>query len=134
VDVNYDAGEQVAWPQYVAEIAVVYAGAGKPANTVIVTSNYGEAGAIDLFGPRYGLPHAISGHQNYWYWGPGTTDYTNLILFEWDLSDVKKACQSWQAYPHYSKYGMAEENSPIYLCLGVRFNLQKAWGHFKHWN
>ena len=128
--------DQFGWPELVAQTAAIYNSLppDQRAHTALLTGNYGEAGAIDLFGPRYGLPHAISGHQNYWYWGPGTTDYTNLIVFEWDLSDVKKACQSWQAYPHYSKYGMAEENTPIYLCLGARFNLQKEWSHFKHWN
>ena len=42
--------------------------------------NFGEAGAVDLFGPKYGLPPAISGHQNYWLWGP--RDYTgeSMIL------------------------------------------------------
>ena len=33
-------------------------------------SNYGQAAAIDFFGPQYGLPKAISGHQNYFLWGP----------------------------------------------------------------
>ncbi|HET8635624.1 MAG TPA: glycosyltransferase family 39 protein [Acidobacteriaceae bacterium] len=128
--------DQFGWPELVAQTAAIYNSLppAQRAHTALLTGNYGEAGAIDLFGPRYGLPHAISGHQNYWYWGPGATDYTNLIVFEWDLSDVKKACQSWQAFPHYSKYGMAEENSPIYLCRGARFNLQKEWAHFKHWN
>ena len=37
----------------------------------ILTGNYGEAGAIDFFGPPYDLPRAISGHNNYYLWGPG---------------------------------------------------------------
>ena len=42
--------------------------------TAIFANNYGEGGAIDFFGPKYGLPKAIGGHQNYWIWGP--RDYT----------------------------------------------------------
>jgi hypothetical protein len=41
------------------------------AKAVIFANNYGEAAAIDFFGSRYGLPKAISIHQNYWLWGPG---------------------------------------------------------------
>src|SRR6185369_7657649 len=36
----------------------------------IFAQNYGQAGAIDFFGPRYGLPNALSGHQTYFLWGP----------------------------------------------------------------
>jgi hypothetical protein len=128
--------DQFGWPELVAQTAAIYNSLppDQRAHTALLTGNYGEAGAIDLWGARYGLPHAISGHQNYWYWGPGATHYTNLILFEWNLQDVKDSCRSYQAFPHESKYGMAEENTPIYLCLGVRFNLQKEWSHFKHWN
>ena len=43
--------------------------AGKRAQAAIVASNYGEAAAIDFFGGRYGLPPALSGHNNYWLWG-----------------------------------------------------------------
>ena len=37
---------------------------------MIYTGDYGAAGAVDLYGAGYGLPHAISGHNSYWWWGP----------------------------------------------------------------
>jgi hypothetical protein len=46
---------------------------------VIFTASYGEAGAINQFGTKYGLPRAVSGHNNYWYWGPGDPDATTVI-------------------------------------------------------
>jgi len=48
------------------------------AKAAILPKNYGEAGAIDFFGPPLGLPRALSGHQNYWYWGP--RDYTGDVI------------------------------------------------------
>jgi len=39
------------------------------AHTAIFCGNYGEASAVNVLGPKYGLPTAISGHQNYFYWG-----------------------------------------------------------------
>jgi hypothetical protein len=50
------------------------------ARTAIFAENYGEAGAIDLSGPRYGLPPAISGHQNYFLWGPRGYTGESLIV------------------------------------------------------
>ncbi|MGH9586809.1 MAG: ArnT family glycosyltransferase [Acidobacteriaceae bacterium] len=128
--------DQFGWPKMVSKIAAIYNSLppDQRAQTGIFAGNYGEAGAVDLFGPKYGLPHAISGHQNYWYWGPGTKQYTNFVALESNERDMKKYCTSYYAFPYSSKYGMGEENTPIYLCMGIRINLQQNWSHFKHWN
>ena len=64
--------DQFGWEEMAAAVARIYH--GLPADirprTAIFGQNYGQAGAIDLFGPKYGLPPAISGHQNYFLWGP----------------------------------------------------------------
>ena len=46
----------------------------------IFGQNYGEAGAVDLFGRRRGLPPAMSGHNSYWLWGPGSDRIDVLII------------------------------------------------------
>jgi hypothetical protein len=129
-------GDQFGWRTMVRQIAGIYNSLppAERAKTGIFTGNYGEAGAVDLFGPRYGLPRAYSRHQNYWYWGPPPVAYTNLIVVEWSLQDVKDNCTSWQAFDHYDRFGMAEENTPIYLCRGAEFDIQKIWWHYHHWN
>src|SRR5437762_11513223 len=65
VDSNYDAGETIAWPTYVREIADAY----RPGETIIA-SNYGEAGAVERFGRVDGLPTPYSGGTGYWHCGP----------------------------------------------------------------
>jgi len=128
--------DQFGWPEMVREVADIY-NALPPeerAKTGIFTGNYGEAGAINLFGPRYGLPRAYSRHQNHWYWGPPTEHYQNLIFLQFSREDVQDNCTSWQAHEHNERFGMAEENTPIYLCRGATFDLQKVWWHYHHWN
>ncbi len=128
--------DQFGWPELVAQVAELYNSLppNQRAVTGILAGNYGEAGAINLFGPKYGLPRAYSRHQTYWYWGPPSENYTNLIFLQFSLEDVQDNCTSWQAVAHYNRYGMAEENTPIYLCRGVEFDLRKVWSHYKHWN
>ena len=72
VAVNYDAGETVGWPRFAAYVAAVYRGLPEDerARAVVLTRNYGEAGALDRYGPTLGLPPAYSGHNSYWSWGP----------------------------------------------------------------
>jgi hypothetical protein len=128
--------DQFGWPEMVSEVAGIYNSlpADQRTDTGIWAGNYGEAGAINLFGPRYGLPTAYSRHQNHWYWGPPPQVYKNLIVIEWSLDDVKDNCSSYPAYEHYNRFGMGEENTPIYLCRGVKFDIQKIWWHSHHWN
>ena len=128
--------DQFGWPEMVREIAGIYDSLPPEdrAQTGIWAGNYGEAGAVNLFGPQYGLPTAYSRHQNHWYWGPPPQVYKNLIVIQWSLDDVRDNCTSFQAFPHYQRFGMGEENTPIYLCRGVKFDIQKIWSHSHHWN
>jgi len=128
--------DQFGWPELVKQVADIYNSLPpeERAQTGIWAGNYGEAGAINEFGPRYGLPTAYSRHQNHWYWGPPPQVYKNLIVIQWSLEDVRDNCTSYQAFDHYSRFGMGEENAPIYLCRGAKFDIQKIWWQSHHWN
>lgn len=71
-DINYDAGETVGWPAFVQTVARVHAGlpADERAGAVVLTRNYGQAGAIDRYRSQFGLPAVYSGHNSYASWGP----------------------------------------------------------------
>ncbi len=128
--------DQFGWPELVQEVSGIYNSLPpeERAQTGIWAGNYGEAGAINEFGPQYGLPHAYSRHQNHWYWGPPPQVYKNLIVIQWSLDDVRDNCTSFQPFEHYQRFGMGEENTPIYLCRGVMFDIQKIWWRSHHWN
>ena len=70
--INYDLAESIAWPKQVAMIARAYRAlpAAERGRTTILAGNYGEAGAIDRYGPGLGLPPDYSGANNFWLWGP----------------------------------------------------------------
>jgi hypothetical protein len=128
--------DQFGWPELVRQVADIYNSLppAERAETGIWAGNYGEAGAINMFGPKYGLPTAYSRHQNHWYWGPPPQVYKNLIVIQWSLDDVRDNCTSYQAFDRYERFGMSEENTPIYLCRGVEFDIQKIWWHSHNWN
>jgi hypothetical protein len=128
--------DQFGWPEMVSEVATIYNSLppDERAKTGIWAGNYGEAGAINEFGPHYGLPRAWSRHQNHWYWGPPPQVYKNLIVIQWGLEDVQENCTSFQAFEHYQRFGMGEENTPMYLCRNVQFDIQKIWWRSHHWN
>jgi 4-amino-4-deoxy-L-arabinose transferase-like glycosyltransferase len=77
LDINYDAGETVGWPEFAATLARVRAALPAGEQVAVLTGNYGEAGAVDRYLPE--LAPAYSRHNSYWTWGPPPEDATTLI-------------------------------------------------------
>lgn len=103
--------------------------------TAIGASNYGDAGAVDLFGPKYGLPSAISTANNYWIWGPRNYTGQSVILMDEDSPEkYVDHCRSFRlvAKPN-DPYSRPDENHPIYHCVGFTPNLQSLWPTLKPW-
>jgi hypothetical protein len=84
--VNPDQGETVGWPRFIDAVVTAWQAvpAAERAQTVIVTRNYGEAGAVDLLGRERGLPAAYSGHNAFGEWGPPPAGATSVLLVGYD--------------------------------------------------
>jgi hypothetical protein len=130
-------GDQFGWPELVEEIAEIYWALPEEerARTGIFASNYGEAGAINLFGPKHDLPPAICAHQTHSMWGPGEFDGDQLIWLQWSAESLEPICGSVEIVgEHYHPWGMAEENRPILLCRNLDPPLSELWPQLRHWN
>jgi len=129
--------DRFGWENMTATVASVYEGLSpeQQAECVIVTGNYGEAGAIDYFGPRYGLPPAISQHNSYYLWGPGDVSGNVMISVGISREDLENAFESvTEMATIVSPYAMPYENHmPVYLCVGLRVPLNEAWQRGKHY-
>ncbi len=128
---------QFGWEDMTAAVARVYnrLPPDERAKTAIFGNDFGEAGAIDLMGPKYGLPKSISGHQSYFLWGPG--HYTGEIIIV--LGDVpenlRQYCNQVEvAAELHHPYARPFENRPVLVCRGLKWNLQEAWPRVKSWD
>jgi hypothetical protein len=104
--------------------------------TAIGAPDYGQAGAIDFFGPKYGLPKAISDNNNYWIWGPRDYRGESIILLNEDSPEKYIAqCTSLTlvARPN-DPYSRPDSNHPIFHCRGLKTDLQEVWPMLKGWN
>lgn len=130
--------DEFGWEEMAAETARVYRSLSpeEQAKTAIFGTNYGEAGAIDFFGPKYGLPKAISSHQNYFLWGP--RDYKGeivIVLGSRNPDDTREFFEHVEVVATLNHpYALAYENRPILLCRGLKQNLQTLWPALKTWN
>jgi hypothetical protein len=127
------------WPEMVQTVAGVYTGLSpeEQKKTAIFTVNYGEAGAIDFFGKKAGLPGAICAHNSYWLWGPGeNTGEIVIILGIRDIAGLKESFnQVEQGALFTCKYCMPyESNLPVYLARGLKLPLKQLWPRLKHYD
>jgi hypothetical protein len=127
--------DRFGWQNMAATVAQVYNAlpAEERQKAAIVTANYGEAGAIDYFGPALGLPRAISGHNNYWLWGYRDTTGEILITLGLPQPALAELCTSVeQKATVVSSYAMPfETDLPVYVCRGLKISMDEAWKRLK---
>ena len=129
--------DEFGWEEMVREVARAFHAlpADLQAKTAIFANSYGQAGAIDFFGPRYGLPKAICNHQNYWLWGPRDYDGDSVIVLGSDGSGDREHFKSVEVIGRVDHpYSRRDEVYNIFLCRGMTTDLRKAWPQLKHWN
>jgi hypothetical protein len=127
--------DQFGWKEMTAAVARIYYALppDERAKTAIFGNNYGEAGAIDFFGGQYGLPKSIGGHQTYWLWGPRNYTGEIIIVLGDRRASLEPKCASVQEFDvTFSPYAL--EQSPIFLCRGLKWNLQQEWPKLKNWD
>jgi len=129
--------DEFGWEDMTREVAKVYNALppDERARTAIFANSYGQAGAIDFFGPKYGLPKAISNHQNYWYWGPRDYDGSTVIVLGSDGKGDREHFKTVDVAGHtYHPYSRLDERFPILLCRGLNQDLHTLWPSIKKWN
>lgn len=124
--------DMFGWDNQVEVVAGVYRNLPpeERSKTIIFARNYGEAGAVNLFGKKYGLPQAVSGHFSYYYWGPGPADTEVVITIgRMSMEDLKKSfgdvtLAATISHPYAIFY---ENNIPVYVCRRPRVPIYELW-------
>ena len=128
-------GDMLPWRTISSRVAAVYHAlpAAEQADCAILGGNYGEAGAIDYYGPSLGLPKAISGHNSYYDWGPRNYIGSCVIIFgeraeqyTQYFRDVHLAdtIRNPDAMP-------AEQAVQVFVCRKPVAPLSELWPHFR---
>jgi hypothetical protein len=130
--------DQFGWNEIVDEVVVAWnqIPTEQRKDCGIMAQNYGQAGAIDFLGPKYGLPPALSGHQSWWLWGPRGYSGNCLIV----LDDTRERLET--LFDHVDFVGTSKSNPyalerdlPVFICRGAKFgSLEKSWDDLKHWD
>ncbi len=129
--------DMFGWNEMTEQIANVYdkLTPEEKQNCVIFCGNYGEAGAINFLGKKYDLAPAISGHNNYYLWGPVRKNISVVIVLgsnEKSLSKVfGEVIPSDSLHLNYSM--PYENNQPVWICKEPKKTIQEIWPSTKHY-
>ncbi|MFL5859882.1 MAG: glycosyltransferase family 39 protein [Solirubrobacteraceae bacterium] len=133
IAINADAGETIGWPDFARTVADVYRRA--PGHPVIFTSNYGEAGALDRYGPRLGLPGAYSGHNAFADWGPPHKRRGPVVAIGLDTTQLYayfEGCRLAARVNNSAGIDNDERGTPIELCSRTRRPWSQVWTSLRH--
>ncbi len=129
-----DMADEVGWPEFVAQVAAVRDSLApdERARLGVLANNYGEAGALELYGPRYGLPQVISSTNSFHLRGYGAFEPETLIVTGGDLDDQLKNFEQCRVAAKVSiPYGVVNEESrnhpEILVCRHLRRPWPKVW-------
>jgi 4-amino-4-deoxy-L-arabinose transferase-like glycosyltransferase len=126
--------DRFGWPEMAQEVARIYHSLppADQAKTAIFGQNYGQAGAIDHFGPALGLPKAISGHLSYYLWGPRGYTGEVMIVLDDDRETLERLFQHVELAGHVSHpYSMPYEHFDVYVCRGLKMPMAELWARVK---
>jgi hypothetical protein len=136
--VNPDAGEQVAWPRYVDQIAAVWnrLPGSQRASGVVLTQNYGEAGAIDRYGPSRGLPAAYSGHNGFADWAQPLGQAAPVLLVGYaddgERGRLFGACEQQATLDNGLGLDTQEQGVPVWVCGQPARPWAETWDDVRH--
>jgi len=128
--------DRFGWPQMVQGFATRYDALPpqERAQTAIFCGNYGEASAVNILGPAYGLPTAISGHQNYFYWGWNGYTGESVLTLGNDPSDyTDKYAQVVDLGAFDAPWIMDHEHLHYFWLRHRKIPYAAAWPSLRYW-
>jgi hypothetical protein len=137
-EIHGDLREEVGWPELTDAVAQVYQKLPQEdrATAGILVGNYGEAGAINLYGGKYGLPRAMSGINSHWLRGFTQPPPKTVIAMGFRQESLRRWFASVELAGRVEiPYGVKNEEAgkpEIYVCRGMREAWPEFWKRFRY--
>ena len=136
--INRDLREELGWPELAETVVQIRdkLSAEDRAQLGILAGNYGEAAALNLYGPQYGLPTAISGTNSFWLRGYGQPPPKTVIVLGFSQRWVEERFSWCELAGHaWNRYGVPNEESEdhpdIFLCRDLQQPWPEFWRNFR---
>jgi hypothetical protein len=130
--------DELGWRSFEKQVAAAYLALPPEdrAKVAIIGIDYGEAAALDYYGPADGLPPAISGQNQYYLWGTHGHDGSVILALNGPAERWTRRCRSSEVVGTFgAPFAMPYENDrPIVLCRGLKADLTETWERFRRYD
>jgi hypothetical protein len=132
IELTGDYADMFGWNEQVQLVDSVYRSlsAEEKGQCFIWTKNYGEAGAVEILGKKYGLPNPVCSHGSFWLWGAGTNSGQICIAVGKEKEVLEKYFKQVTLVRMIThKYAVEEENNiPVFICREPLMDIKQTWG------
>jgi hypothetical protein len=123
--------DEIGWPELADQVARAWRDVPPPQRraTALLARNYGEAGALALYGPARGLPAPLSGHLSFQFWRPRSLPQTDAVTVGFDAGELARLCRAWRVVGRIdNRRGVAnEERGRAIATCTLRRPLGEIW-------
>jgi 4-amino-4-deoxy-L-arabinose transferase-like glycosyltransferase len=129
--INLLAQDSIGWPAYVDQMTAPYDALPDTTHAVMVTSNYGEAGAI----ARYRPDVPVFSAQNALYDQARPPDDTTQVVFvggEYGLARTLFSCHVVDRLDNRVDVDNEEQGEPVAVCSDPRLPWPRIWQRLHH--
>ena len=133
-DARDDYSAELGWDHVVATIASVYRGLPDRDRARVLTHSYSEAAAVDLFGSKLGLPHALSGHNAYWLWLPKRTSIDVVVAVGFPVADLQRWFDDVRPVVSLGQGAVVDKeaaNQLVAVCRRPRVGAPELWSRIR---
>jgi hypothetical protein len=136
-EITSDLRGMFGWEKRVQTVAEVYNSFSpqQKNRAIIWAAGYGEAGAIDYFGQRYGLPKAVSLSMTYWLWGLPEGERDIIIVAGYRKKDIEHIFGQVEvaAEVELKNVNPWQTPFPVLICRNPKSPLQDIWARNRPW-
>jgi hypothetical protein len=123
--------DEIGWPEFAADTEKAWRKlpSREHAGTAIIANNYGEASALERYGPALGLPEPLSGHLSWQYWCPARLPQRRALLIGFEATAVRSLCATHRPLGRITnRYRLADEEfgAGLVACR-LRHPLGQIW-------
>ena len=127
-------GDQFGWEELAAEVARVRESLPEEerSGAVVLTGNYGHAGALEYWRRRYDVPPVYSGHNSYWLWGPPPESEGVVLAIDFDREVLERVFDEVVAAGRRVSPHAREDDLTVWLCRGPHLSWAEVWPRIRH--
>lgn len=129
--------ESMGWPELAEQVAAVVERLPdeERQDVVLLTGSYGEAGALDRYGPALGLPRPYSGHNSYWHWRRPDADDATVVAVRLPVSVLEphfRSCLEVDRVRFALDVDNEVQGAPIVICRDLAGSWEEVWPRLRH--